>query len=138
MEGNSMGNESGKKNILVIDDDERVLMALECFLETEGYETTTAWSGHEGMELLSSQRFDLVLLDDYLWDMDLEKILKEIRRMKIPPLVMLTETVPTPSAMKHYAELGANCLVGKWASCDEIATAVRECFQKKGLEKVPA
>ena len=131
-----MRKESGKKSILVIDDDERVLMALECFLETEGYETTTAWSGHEGMELLHSQKFDLVLVDDYLWDMDVKVILKEIRRMEIRPLVMLTESVPAPGAKKHYADLGANSCVQKWASCDEIATAVRECFARKALEKV--
>jgi len=131
-----MRNESRKKSILVIDDDERVLMALECFLETEGYETTTAWSGHEGIESLRSRKFDLVLVDDHLWDMDVEALLKEIRRMEIQPLVMLTESMPAPGAMERYADLGANSWVGKWASCDEIATAVRECFAKKALEKV--
>ncbi len=131
-----MSNESRKRSILVIDDDERVLMALECFLETEGYETTTAWSGHEGMELLRSRKFDLVLVDDYLWDMDAEAILKEIRTMKIQPLVMLTESGATAAGTKRYADLGAKSWVRKWASCDEIATAVRECFARKALEKV--
>jgi two-component system, OmpR family, response regulator ArlR len=131
-----MGNESRKKSILVIDDDERVLTALECFLENEGYETTTAWSGREGMDLLRLRKFDLVLLDDYLWDMDAEAILQEIRKMAIQPLVMLTESAPTPDGLKRYFELGAHSLVGKWASCDEIAATVRECFARKALEKV--
>jgi len=131
-----MGNESRTKSILVIDDDERVLTALECFLENEGYETTTAWSGREGMDLLRSRKFDLVLLDDYLWDMDAKAILQEIRRMAIQPLVMLTESAPTAGDLKRYAELGAHSLVGKWASCDEIAVAVRECFARKALERV--
>jgi DNA-binding response OmpR family regulator len=131
-----MGNESRKKSILVIDDDERVLMALECFLETEGYETNTAWSGHEGMELLRSRKFDLVLVDDHLWDMDVEALLKEIRRMEVQPLVMLTESLAAPDAMQRCADLGASSWVGKWASCDEIATAVRKCFARKALEKV--
>ncbi len=136
MEGSAMENKSGKRTILVIDDDERVLMALECFLETEGYETATAWSGHEGMELLRSQKFDLVLVDDYLWDMDVEVILKAVRRMEIPPLVMLTESAPTPGTLKRYRDLGVNRWVGKWASCDEIARVVQECFAGKLSEKV--
>jgi DNA-binding response OmpR family regulator len=133
-----MGKESAKKSILVIDDDERVLTALECFLENEGYETTTAWSGREAMDLLRSLRFDLVLLDDHLWDMEAEAILKEIRRMAIQPLVMLTENLPTPGDRKRYAELGAHSLIGKWASCDEIASAVQESFARKALERLSA
>jgi DNA-binding response OmpR family regulator len=131
-----MQKEPRVKSILVIDDDDRVLTALECFLETEGYETTTAWSGQEGLELLRSRRFDLLLVDDYLWDMDVETLLEEIRRMEIQPLIMLTESVPAPDDRKRYADLGASSVVGKWASCDEIAAAVRECFARKALERV--
>lgn len=133
-----MANDATKKRILVIDDDERVLTALECFLENEGYQTCTAWSGREGMDLLRSGKFDLVLLDDYLWDMDIREILAQVRKMAIPPVVMLTESAPALGERKRYAELGAHSLIGKWASCDEIAKAVRECFAPKAREKVLA
>lgn len=133
-----MFKEAAKKRILVIDDDERVLISLECLLETEGYVTTTAWSGQEGLELLRSQKFDLVLLDDYLWDIEHEDILKEIQRMEIRPLVILTESAPRPEARRRYADLGACATVGKWAPCEEIAAEVRKCFTKTALETAAA
>lgn len=133
-----MEKEPREKSILVIDDDDRVLVALDCFLETEGYETTTAWSGNEGLGLLRSRKFDLVLVDDYLWDIGVKSLIEEIRQMEIQPLIMLTETMPAPGESKPYADLGVSSTVGKWASCDEIAAAVRECFARKALEKVLA
>lgn len=127
-----------KKRILVIDDDERVLISLEFLLETEGYDTATAWSGQEGLELLRTQKFDMVLLDDYLWDIKNEEIVKEIRRMEIQPLVMLTKSRPVPEAEKNYADFGACAIVEKWAPSDEILAEVRKCFAKTALEMAAA
>lgn len=131
-----MQNEAAKRRILVIDDDERVLISLECLLEDRGYETTTAWSGQEGLALLRAQRFDMVLLDDYLRDIELEEIFSEIRRMETQPLVILTESVPTSGARKHYFDLGASAVVDKWAPCEEIAAEIRKCFTMTALEIV--
>ncbi len=72
---------AAKKRILVIDDDEQALISLERLLENEGYETTVAWGGQEGLALLRSNVFDLVLLDDYLRDIEHEEIFGEIRAM---------------------------------------------------------
>jgi CheY-like chemotaxis protein len=131
-----MRREAAKKRILVIDDDERALISLECLLETEGYVTTTAWSGQEGLALLRSQQFDLVLLDDYLRDIEHEEIFEEIQRMEIQPLVILTETAPMSVARRHYFDLGASGVVSKWAPCEEIAAEIRKCFANTGLEAV--
>lgn len=49
--------------ILVIDDDFEVNRSLELVLQTLGYSTTTALNGDQGIELLNSEPFDLVLCD---------------------------------------------------------------------------
>jgi two-component system response regulator AtoC len=49
--------------ILIIDDDTEVNRSLELVLQTLGYATTTALSGDEGLSILSSSPFDLVLCD---------------------------------------------------------------------------
>jgi len=56
--------------ILVVDNDEDVLIALERVLEEKGYATTLAVSGAEACKLLSEGSFDLLVLDDYLSDRD--------------------------------------------------------------------
>jgi DNA-binding response OmpR family regulator len=133
-----MLKEAAKKRILVIDDDERVLISLECLLENEGYETTTAWSGQEGLALLRSREFDLVLLDDYLRDIEYEEIFSEIQRMEIQPLVILTESAPMSAARRHYIDLGASAIVGKWAPCDQIAAEIHKCLTRSAIETAAA
>ncbi len=54
--------------VLIVDDDESVLLALEWLLENEGYETTTAWSGAQAVQLLGTCSFDVVLIDAELRD----------------------------------------------------------------------
>jgi CheY-like chemotaxis protein len=129
-----MDNQAAKKRILVIDDDEQVLISLECLLENEGYETTVAWSGQEGLTLLRSKAFDLVLLDDYLRDIEHEEIFNAIRGMKAQPLVILTETALLPEARRHFIDMGATAVVGKWAPCMEITEEIRKCFATTTLE----
>lgn len=127
-----------RKRILVIDDDEQALISLEYLLENEGYETTTAWSGQEGLALLRSKVFDLVMLDDYLRDIEHEEIFGEIRAMAAHPLVILTESFLLPEARRYFINLGATAILHKWAPGEEIAEAIRECFSKPALERVAA
>jgi DNA-binding response OmpR family regulator len=129
-----MEKQAAKKRVLVIDDDEQVLISLEYLLENEGYETTVAWSGQEGMALLGSKVFDLVLLDDFLRDIEHEEILNQIRGMEVQPVVILTESELMPEARRHFIDLGAVAIVGKWASCEEIAEEIRKCFSRNALE----
>jgi len=130
--------EAAKKRILVIDDDDRVLLSLECLLENEGYATTTAWSGQEGLAMLRANVFDLVLLDDYLRDIEHEEIFGEIRAMANRPLVILTESSLTPETGRYFMHLGAAAIVRKWAPCEEIAEVVRNCFSSSALEPLAA
>jgi two-component system response regulator AtoC len=50
-------------SVLIIDDDPEVNRSLSAVLETLGYSTTTAHTGEQGIELLTSRSFDLVMCD---------------------------------------------------------------------------
>ena len=54
-------SENGVRKILVADNDEDVLVALEGILEEGGYATTTALSSAEACKLLSGGSFDVFL-----------------------------------------------------------------------------
>jgi two-component system KDP operon response regulator KdpE len=133
-----MEKKAARKRILVIDDDEQVLISLQCLLENEGYETTVAWSGQEGLALLRSKGFDLVLLDDYLRDIEHEEIFNEIRGMGTQTLVILTESSLTPETRRYFLDMGAQAIVGKWAPCVEIADEVRNCLERAPLQTLSA
>ena len=52
-----------KKRILVVDDEKDIVEFLTQLLEDNGYEVTAAYDGVEGMEVISKEKPDLILLD---------------------------------------------------------------------------
>jgi len=72
--------ETKLRRILLADNDEDVLLALERTLEDRGYATATALSHPEACKLLAQARFDLWVLDDYLSDKD-KRAHSELSRM---------------------------------------------------------
>ena len=80
--------------ILVIDDDEFLCGALRASLEHEGYQVSVAFTGGEGLHLLTSgEGYDLVLLDVMLPELDGWTILSRIRSSISTfhiPVIMLT------------------------------------------------
>ncbi len=126
--------ESERKRVLVVDDDEHVLIALQALLENEGYETSTAWSGQEALRLLRLGTFNLILLDDYLPDVTSEEIFRELQGMsvKTPVLLMQSASLTDDSAVR-YARLGVSYFVSK-RKPEEIAGLVRNYLSySKGL-----
>lgn len=57
---------SSLARILIADNDEEVLVALERILEDEGYSTATAIGHEDASRMLSRDSFDLMILDDHL------------------------------------------------------------------------
>ena len=67
------------KNVLVIDDDEKICWAFEQFLEGEGYSTGIANSAEEGLRRIAADTPDVVLLDVNLPGMSGLEALGEIK-----------------------------------------------------------
>ena len=55
-----------KGNVLIVDNDDRILWAFREHLENAGFDTEATWSGHEALVSLGSGKFDILLVDDYL------------------------------------------------------------------------
>jgi two-component system copper resistance phosphate regulon response regulator CusR len=78
-------------HILVIEDQRKIAHALREGLQAHDYSVSLASTGEEGFYLLSSQEFDLVILDLMLPGRDGIDILKTIRRAgKRLPVIILT------------------------------------------------
>jgi DNA-binding NtrC family response regulator len=81
----------GKKQILVIDDDNQIRDLLKMFLENNGCGVETASTGEKGLAKARKRNFDLILLDIILPDGDGVEILKNIKKI-LPnsPVLMIT------------------------------------------------
>lgn len=77
--------------ILVVEDEHKIAEALKKGLETEGYQVTTAASGEDGYFHLTTEEYDLMLLDLMLPGRDGIEILRTIRGKGITtPILILT------------------------------------------------
>lgn len=77
-------SDSGKKgdmqNILVIDDDKLMRLALARILIASGYNVVQASDGDEGLQMYRSQDFDLVITDLIMPDKEGIQIIRELRK----------------------------------------------------------
>ncbi len=79
------------KRVLAVDDDHDVLFALQAISEVGDFELTTLDSGIKALELLQQERFDLVIVDYYMPEMNGMELVERIRRLtSIVPILVLT------------------------------------------------
>jgi len=103
-----------KANVLIVDNDDRILWKFREMLENVGFKTTATWSGHEALGLLRSGVFDVLLVDDYLPDLHHHDFLKRVRDLSVQPsIVVMHDSEAKPSDLQCYASLGASELVDK-------------------------
>jgi DNA-binding response OmpR family regulator len=120
-----------RKKILIVDNDEDVLIALERVMEETGYNTTTAWDLPEGLDLMTTSGFDLLLIGDHPPELNCERVLKLLRRedVKVPCIVMHT-AARHPFSEPYLRFLGASGIACKW-SAEEVAAEVARCLAPK-------
>lgn len=77
-------------HILLIDDDSKVSEMLSEYLSSKGFRITPAFTGHDGELAIQSNRFDAVILDIMLPDINGIEVLRRIRNISSIPVMMLT------------------------------------------------
>src|SRR5205085_1558582 len=77
--------------VLVVEDERKLLLALERGLRAEGYDVALAADGDEGCRLALGQPFDCVVLDWMLPSRDGLQVLADLRRSaRAVPVLLLT------------------------------------------------
>jgi len=77
--------------ILVVEDEHKIANSIKKGLEQESYAADVAYTGTEGLDLASTEPYDLIILDRLLPEMDGIEIAKKLRGQKIhTPILMLT------------------------------------------------
>ena len=110
------------KRILVVDDDEMVLMALDELLKPEGYEVQTVASGTEALQKLDEGAYDLIMTDVIMPEMDGFELCKRIRqkeKYREIPVVFLTAKTRDEDRVRGL-EAGANLFLSKPISPDKL------------------
>jgi len=122
-----------KANILIVDDEKDICMALNILLTKEGYSVKEAYNGEEAIELIKNENFDVVMTDIKMEKMDGFEVLKEAQ--KISPetsVIMMTAFASVGSAVEAM-RAGAVDYITKPFLNDEIRLTIKRLLQSRDL-----
>lgn len=125
--------------ILLVEDEESIRDAVKLNLELENYEVVATGSGREAMQIVQEQRFDLLLLDVMLPEINGFEICEQVRLTdREVPILFLTAK---DGAMDRVTglKLGADDYLTKPFVLEELLLRVHNLVRRahKGAEHAP-
>lgn len=115
--------------ILVIDDDPHICDLITLYGEKNGYSLTSTHTGYDGLQTFFDQKFDLVILDIMLPEIDGWEICQSIRLESDVPIIMLTGRGESYDRIKGF-DLGADDYVVKPFDPKELMARVRAVLKR--------
>ena len=103
--------------ILVVDDEKLLVKGVKFNLENEGYEVECAYDGASAVELARNGRFDLIILDVMMPELDGQEACMRIREFSNVPIIMLTAKSEDADKL-----MGFECYRQDWNTVDFCPT----------------
>lgn len=124
-----MKNEaSGKKCVLVVDNEPRILDVVSLLLQAVEYDVVTASSGAQAIDLLRNSKFDAVLLDLIMPGMNGDEVLKSLRTFSQIPVILFSAM---PIEQEEALKLGADGAIAKAVELDYLVKKIEDVIQSK-------
>ena len=121
---------AGAAKILLVEDDKSTQALIRRHLESQGYGVTTADDGIDALMQLGRERFDLILSDINMPNLDGFKLLETKRQKQIDaPLILLTGDSDEASEIKGY-EMGVADYLKKPIKKELLLLRVRKVLQQ--------
>ena len=117
------------KTILVIDDKASVVRLLRDYLTEHSYRVVTASNGREGLIVARHEKPDLLLLDIMMPEMDGFEFMRNYRKERDTPVIMLTARLDETDKVIGL-ELGADDYVTKPFGMSELLARIRAVLRR--------
>ncbi len=117
--------------ILIIEDEQRIRESLATRLSERGHDVETVARAIDGVEQAVSGRFDVVVLDLGLPDLDGAEALRMVRSVSQVPVVVATAR-DDESDIISVLDAGADDYVIKPYSADHLAARIRAVLRRAG------
>ncbi len=120
-----------KKHILIVDDEEHLADALSHNLQFEGFSTTVAFDGEEGLKLARTMQFDLVILDIMMPKLDGLEVCRRLRATgSRVPILFLTAKAADADRLLGL-KVGADDYVAKPFLLEELILRIHGVFRRQ-------
>lgn len=121
-------------NILIVDDEELIRNVIKDYLEYEGMNIHEAENGIEALRVFKEEKIDLVILDIMMPKMDGYETLKEMKKIKDTPVIMLTAMKEEIDKLKSF-NMGVDDYVTKPFSPKELVARTKAILKRNGKIK---
>lgn len=116
--------------ILLVEDEHKIAQAIKKGLEQEKYVVTISYDGEEGLDLVLSETFDLIILDRLLPKVDGLEICKKARQKDIQtPILMLTARGQTHEKVEGLNS-GADDYLTKPFAFEELLARIKALLRR--------
>ena len=115
--------------ILVVDDEQTLVKGMKFNLENEGYKVECAYDGASAVELARNHRFDLLILDVMMPELDGLEACMRIREFSNVPIIMLTAKSDDADKLMGF-ECGADDYLTKPFNILELKARVRALLRR--------
>lgn len=115
--------------ILVVEDETNLNQILRDYLQHYDYNPVSAFTGQQALDLLDKEKPNLILLDLNLPDMDGLQVMREIRKRKPVPIIIISARIEEVDRLKGL-ELGADDYISKPFSPREVVARVNAVLRR--------
>jgi two-component system response regulator MtrA len=122
--------------LLIVEDDPSLREVIRLGLEGEGFRVAAAEDGPSALLAFASQSPDLVLLDVMLPGLDGFAVCRELRKVSLVPIVMLTARSSTSDVVGGL-EAGADDYVTKPFEFPELIARIRSVLRRASVRTSP-
>lgn len=120
-----------RENILIVDDEFKILEVVKIYLEKEGYIVYTASNGIDALKIFEKNNIDLLVLDLMLPDISGEEVCQKIRETSDVPIIMLTAKCDEDNVLNGF-NIGTDDYVTKPFSPKQLVARVNAVLKRCG------
>lgn len=127
---------AANKNILVVDDEPKIVDVVSSFLTNQGFYIFTAENGSQALEIFERENILLVVLDLMMPGMSGEDVCRSIRKKSRVPIIMLTAKANENSVLEGLG-LGADDYITKPFSLKELYARIEAVLRRSESDLTP-
>ena len=99
-------------SLLLVEDDPQIVRAIAPAFEVSGFAVTIAATGREAIDMVDRHRWDALIVDLGLPDLDGKSVIAHLRAQGSTPVVVISAR-NSPSEVEAARDAGANCFMHK-------------------------